>query len=160
MDNTTKNFFLLIGCLLILLLYLVYPQIISSKSYQSFKKWVRKDIMLFPSDDTIFQIAWDGFLLFIGVVIALYIGDSTKLVNMNINTLWIIVGFFLFLIIMSTIRRNMQPKDTRLDELLTVMNDIKRKIENLPDKETINRLNSSIQELIEEIRKNRNTIIK
>jgi F0F1-type ATP synthase assembly protein I len=105
----------------ILTLYYFSPQIKATKTYQEAKLWIIKDIMSLPDA---FQLAWDGFLFFGGIIVTLYISDATGKINMLIP--WGIFIFFIILGILSGIRNRLSPKKLDTDTLKALIQDAVR----------------------------------
>ena len=142
---------------LLILLLIFWERITNSRIYKQVAKLVHNDFMQLPPAEPLFQIAWDAFLFMAAVIVTLYASNASGLVNMT--TLWIMLAGFFLIALMVSLRIKLQPKDRRLDNLVEEVKKLSQRIDNLidtlPNKETINNLNSSILELITTLKENR-----
>ncbi|MBA7700727.1 hypothetical protein ES703_109450 [subsurface metagenome] len=111
---------------------------------------------IWEPSEVLFIIFWDAFFASIAVIIALRLVGYE---GIAMDYFWVAVTVFAFCAIVTRLRIRMEPKDTRLDTLITnvatlttEIQQLKGSMNNQLDKTTANQLITAIQDLTQELR--------
>lgn len=82
------------------------------------------------TNEIIFGIFWDVFIISISVIIALKLAGIS---GIALNYFWIVSGVFIVFAIITLYQIQIKPKDTRLDDLIELVKKLQPNDTNIPD---------------------------
>ena len=115
---------------------------------------------LWERTKNVFMHIWEPNQILFNIFFVTFFSIATIIITLRLagvqgiamTYFWVGLAIFGFLALLTLIRIKMEPKDTRLDTLITSVARLEQKIDNLATKDDVNELTKAIKALTKELK--------